>query len=98
MTLAGRRVFVTGAATGIGRATAEYLLAQGARVYGAGLDGEAGRTFASGQSADAFVFRETDLRSDQQIRAAVAEAATRFGGLDGVVNCAGVYSTGKRLE
>jgi NAD(P)-dependent dehydrogenase (short-subunit alcohol dehydrogenase family) len=98
VTRAGRRVFVTGAATGIGRATAEYLLAEGARVYGVGLDGEAGQAFADGQNGEAFAFRETDLRSDPQIRDAVADAASRFGGLDGVVNCAGVYPTGKRLE
>ncbi|MBZ0230166.1 MAG: SDR family oxidoreductase, partial [Bauldia sp.] len=44
------------------------------------------------------VFRETDLTVDAEVRAAVADAAGRFGGLDAVVNCAGVYPTGKRLE
>ena len=34
MTLAGRRILVTGAATGIGRATADYLAESGARVCG----------------------------------------------------------------
>ena len=91
MTLAGRRVFVTGAATGIGRATADYLASQGARVYGAGLDAEA--------ATDAgFPFRDTDLTIDAQVRAAVDDARFRLGGLDAVVNCAGIYPTGRRLE
>ncbi|MDR3472482.1 MAG: SDR family NAD(P)-dependent oxidoreductase [Devosia sp.] len=95
--LAGRRVFVTGAATGIGRATAEYLAAQGARVFGAGLDGDEGRAAYAGKGPD-LLFREADLTREADVRAAVAEAAAAFGGLDAVVNCAGIYPTGKRLE
>jgi NAD(P)-dependent dehydrogenase (short-subunit alcohol dehydrogenase family) len=95
--LAGRRIFVTGAATGIGLATADYLVAQGARVFGAGLDGDAGRSAHAGK-APQLIFRETDLTRDADVRSAVAEAAAAFGGLDGVVNCAGIYPTGKRLE
>jgi len=95
--LAGQRVLVTGAATGIGRATAEYLVEQGARVFGIGLDGAEGRSVHSGR-APSLVFRETDLTREADVRAAVAEARQALGGLDGVVNCAGVYTTGKRLE
>ena len=95
--LAGRRVLVTGAATGIGRATAEYLVEQGAVVFGIGLDGQEGRTVHAGR-APSLIFREVDLTRETAIRAAVAEAAATFGGLDAVVNCAGVYMTGKRLE
>lgn len=95
--LAGRRVLVTGAATGIGRATAEYLVEQGARVFGIGLDGEEGRAAHAGK-APRLIFRETDLTNGPEVQAAVAEARAAFGGLDGVVNCAGVYLQGKRLE
>jgi len=95
--LAGQRVLVTGAATGIGRATAEYLVEQGARVFGIGLDGAEGRSVHAGR-APSLVFRETDLTREADVRAAVAEARQALGGLDGVVNCAGVYTTGKRLE
>jgi NAD(P)-dependent dehydrogenase (short-subunit alcohol dehydrogenase family) len=94
---AGKRVFVTGAATGIGRATAEYLAGEGARVFGAGLDGEEGRRVFSA-AGPGLVFRETDLTREAEVRAAVDEAVTALGGLDGVVNCAGIYPTGKRLE
>jgi NAD(P)-dependent dehydrogenase (short-subunit alcohol dehydrogenase family) len=96
----GRRVLVTGAATGIGRATSAYLVGEGAKVFGAGLDGDAGRALASeyaGKSA-VLLFREADLTLEADVRAAVGEAVAAFGGLDAVVNCAGIYPTGKRLE
>ncbi|KAB2854528.1 MAG: SDR family oxidoreductase, partial [Bauldia sp.] len=83
---------------GIGRATAEYLVGEGANVHGAGLDGDGGRELAALHEGRPLVFRETDLTVDAEVRAAVADAAGRFGGLDAVVNCAGVYPTGKRLE
>jgi NAD(P)-dependent dehydrogenase (short-subunit alcohol dehydrogenase family) len=97
---AGRRVLVTGAATGIGRATAEYLVAEGASVFGVGLDGEEGRALASAYEAKTppLLFREADLTKESEVQAAVAAAVAALGGLDAVVNCAGIYATGKRLE
>jgi NAD(P)-dependent dehydrogenase (short-subunit alcohol dehydrogenase family) len=98
MMFAGKRVFVTGAATGIGRATAEYLVGQGASVFGAGLDGEEGEEWALRHVQNRLIFRGCDLTREVEVRAAVAMASERFGGLDAVVNCAGIYPTGKRLE
>ncbi|QKD00538.1 SDR family NAD(P)-dependent oxidoreductase [Mesorhizobium loti] len=98
MIFAGKRIFITGAATGIGRATAEYLVAAGAMVFGAGLDGDEGRTLASRYDESQLIFRESDLTREVEVQAAVAEATRRLGGLDAVVNCAGIYPTGKRLE
>ena len=98
MKFSGKRVFVTGAATGIGRATAEYLFSEGAKVLGAGLDGDEGRAWSGDYAGKALVFRETDLTHEADVQAAVADAVARFGGLDAVVNCAGIYPTGKRLE
>ena len=93
----GRIVLITGAATGIGRATAEYLREQGAQVYGIGLDGDEGRRVHAGREPD-LVFRETDLRDAAEVQTAVDDLMSRFGRLDAVVNCAGIYQTGKRLE
>jgi len=71
MTVTGNAVLVTGAATGIGRATAELLARQGARVFGIGLDAaEAGGLAAAGVE-----FGAVDIRDDAAVRAAVATAA-----------------------
>jgi len=91
-------VLVTGAGSGIARATVEYLNDHGARVYGIGLDGEEGRSFYPTRDASTCVFRETDVRDTAAIQAAVDDLVSRFGRLDAVVNCAGIYPTGKRLE
>lgn len=96
--LTGRRVFVTGAATGIGAATCRHLVSLGASVLGAGLDAAEGHALAAELHPLPFHFRETDLTREADVRSAVAAAVTAFGGLDGVVNAAGIYLTGKRLE
>jgi NAD(P)-dependent dehydrogenase (short-subunit alcohol dehydrogenase family) len=98
--LAGKSYLVTGAATGIGRATAELLASSGANVFGVGLDAAEGKALAAEHAAKRLplLFRETDLTKDGEIRAAVAEAIAAFGRLDGVVNSAGVYLSGKRAE
>jgi NAD(P)-dependent dehydrogenase (short-subunit alcohol dehydrogenase family) len=94
---AGKTILVTGAATGIGRATADYLYGEGAQVFGVGLDGDAGRAAHAGK-APGIVFREADLTDTHAVDAAVDDLISRFGRLDAVVNCAGIYTTGKRLE
>jgi NAD(P)-dependent dehydrogenase (short-subunit alcohol dehydrogenase family) len=96
----GKVFLVTGAATGIGRATAEYLVAEGATVFGIGLDGDAGRALAAtyAEREKPLHFREVDLTDDAALRAAIASAHREGDRLDGVVNCAGIYATGKRLE
>lgn len=98
MMFAGKRVFVTGAATGIGRATAEYLADEGARVFGAGLDGEESKALAGRYGESQLIFRECDLTRETEVQSVVTAATERLGGLDAVVNCAGIYPTGKRLE
>lgn len=93
----GKTALVTGAATGIGRATAEYLHSEGACVYGIGLDGDEGRKVHAGKEPS-LIFRETDVTDSAAVKAAIADLVAHFGQLDAVVNCAGIYSTGKRLD
>ena len=98
--LGGKVVLVTGAATGIGRATAEYLVEQGACVMGIGLDGEEGRALGAHYGAKSLplLFREVDVTDEVQVRSAVGAVKEIHGRLDAVVNCAGIYPNGKRLE
>lgn len=79
MRLAGRRILVTGAASGIGRAIGSRFAEEGAQV--ALLD----RVPIAG----AAIAIQCDLLDQAGIAPAVADAAARMGGLDGVVNCAG---------
>ncbi|MDE2404884.1 MAG: SDR family oxidoreductase [Sphingomonadales bacterium] len=74
--LAGRSALVTGAGSGIGRATAARLRAEGARVYTVDLQGA--------------VDRHADVTAPGINAEIVAEAAARHGGLDILVPCAGI--------
>jgi len=91
-------ILVTGAASGIALATVEYLNDNGGRVYGIGLDAAEGQRFYAGRDPSSCVFRTTDVRDSTAIQAAVEDLLQRFKRLDAVVNCAGIYPTGKRLE
>lgn len=93
----GRRVLVTGGATGIGLATARLLREAGARVLATGLDAEEARTAYPADDPD-LAFEAADVADTAAVEAVVAGAVTRFGGLDAVVNCAGIYPTGRRAE
>ena len=98
--LQGKAILVTGAATGIGRATAVHLAGSGVRVFGIGLDADAGRELAAhARSEDqALLFHEADVTRETDVRAAVAAMLAVFGRIDGVVNSAGINQTDTRLE
>lgn len=92
MNLENRSAVVTGASTGIGRATARTLAEAGARVGLAArrsteLETLAGEIEASG--GDSLVL-PTDVRDREQVESMIATARDAFGGLDVVVNNAGV--------
>lgn len=76
----GKRVLVTGAAVGIGRATAEMFIKCGARVIGLDLQEEKGD----------FHIIPCDLREEAAIIKSVAQAVDLLGGLDILVNNAGI--------
>jgi NAD(P)-dependent dehydrogenase (short-subunit alcohol dehydrogenase family) len=82
----GLRALVTGGASGIGRATAELLAARGARVAVLDLD-------PSSVDKPLLAYR-ADIRDDASVRAAVAAAAADLGGLDVLVNNAGIGAQG----
>jgi NAD(P)-dependent dehydrogenase (short-subunit alcohol dehydrogenase family) len=83
--VSARRILVTGAATGIGRAVVERLTADGLDVVGAGLDADETATDN---------FHAVDVTDEHAITALFSEV----GRLDGLVVCAGVYPPDQRLE
>ncbi|MGE2691387.1 SDR family NAD(P)-dependent oxidoreductase [Mycolicibacterium pulveris] len=85
----GKGVLVTGAASGIGKATAERLLAERATVVG--VDSA---TDTPHLGADGFTYRRVDVLDTDAVGAAVADVVTAAGRLDGVVHSAGVAGGG----
>ena len=83
---------VTGAGSGIGRATAKYLAAEGVKVVLLDIDLEAAEQNArdiSTEGGQAAAIR-VDLSDENSTRQAITEAAATFGGIDYLVLCAGI--------
>ena len=93
MHAAGRTALITGGASGLGRATAERMLAAGSSVVIADLPGSPGEALAEAWAAeygpDRARFAPTDVTDEAQVQAAV-DAASELGRLDVLVACAGI--------
>lgn len=85
--LAGRRILITGAASGVGKATAERFVCEGAKVALVDINAAALAEVSAALSAPHFA---ADVADEADVRAAVAGAAEALGGLDGVANVAGM--------
>lgn len=97
--LATRIALVTGAGSGIGKAIAHRLVAEGACVVVADLDAENARVVAAELGGpDRAVAVTADVTSEEAIRAAFDEALLAFGGVDLVVNNAGISISKPLLE
>jgi NAD(P)-dependent dehydrogenase (short-subunit alcohol dehydrogenase family) len=97
--LATRVALVTGAGSGIGKAIAVRLAAEGACVVVTDRDGAAAAETATEiGGADRAVAVDLDVTSEDAVRAAFAEAALSFGGVDLVVNNAGLSLSRSLLE
>nr|BFE78322.1 hypothetical protein GCM10020093_009230 [Planobispora longispora] len=97
--LATRIALVTGAGSGIGRATALRLAAEGARVVVADRDaGAAAKVAAEIGGPDAAIATAADVTDAEAVARAVREAVLAFGGVDLVVNNAGLSISKPLLE
>lgn len=89
MELKGAVFIVTGGASGLGAATAEMLVAGGAQVVLADISATEGEARAKALGAQAR-FAQIDVADEGAAQAAVGLAQSAFGGLHGLVNCAGI--------
>jgi len=97
--LSGKVTLITGAGSGIGRATAMTFARNGARVIVADIDGEGGGKtvkMAEETSAQA-LFIPVDVSKADQVKEMVKIAVETFGGLDVLVNCAGIIAKVRAL-
>lgn len=89
MEIKNSTVVVTGGSSGLGAATVEMIAAQGGNVIIADVTREAGEALASKLGKNAR-FVVCDVTKEQDAEATVALAISEFGGVHGLVNCAGI--------
>ncbi len=89
--LDGKVAIVTGGASGIGRATVERFVTEGARVMIGDVDPEAGHALAT-ELGDAAAFTMADVTEADQMQALIDAAVAQFGGLHVMSNNAGIAS------
>jgi NAD(P)-dependent dehydrogenase (short-subunit alcohol dehydrogenase family) len=100
MKLKGKVAFVTGFGSGLGRAIAVLFAQEGAGVAGTSTTEAKGRDTAAmiEKTGNQVLFRAGDVSNSAQMKALIDEAVKQFGGLDIVVNSAGVRTNGSITE
>jgi NAD(P)-dependent dehydrogenase (short-subunit alcohol dehydrogenase family) len=96
----GKSAIVTGAASGIGRATVARLVAEGAQVLGTDVEAEGLKSSIdeanAGAAAGGQAFaRVADISAEGDVATTVADAVERFDRLDVLANIAGIMRTGR---
>ncbi len=93
--LEGRRILVTGAASGIGKRTAEIFAEEGAKLALVDLTADSLREVAATTGGTPLA---VDITDEPAVERAAATAAKAMGGIDGIVNAAGIGLGGKILD
>lgn len=98
--LSGRTAVVTGAASGIGKASAELLATAGATVVCADIDARGAEATAEGIAKNGGSSRATrvDVSARQEVEAMVSDAVRQHGAVDIMCNIAGIVSTGAVVD
>jgi NAD(P)-dependent dehydrogenase (short-subunit alcohol dehydrogenase family) len=95
--LEGKVAVITGGTSGIGRATAELFVREGARVVLTGRQDDKGRTIAEALG-EAALYLHADVRREEDVAAAIGLATERFGRLDCLFNNAGAPGIAGPIE
>ena len=90
------KAIVTGGASGLGFAVAQYLVAHGAKVALLDVNDEKGHAAAAGLGAAATYLR-TDVSDETGVAATMKDAQAKLGGLNVAINCAGILGAGRVL-
>lgn len=98
LSIAGRVVFVTGAAQGLGKATALRFGALGAKVCVVDRSEEAANAVAKEIGFQNAIPLVADVSNEEQMKASFAKALETFGKLDVTVNCAGIAIASRTLS
>jgi len=97
-----RRVLVTGAGSGIGRATVHRILSEGGTVVGADVNeaglAETAKQAAERGAAERLTTVQIDISDEASVQAGVATAVQTLGGLDALVNAAGILRSAHTHE
>ncbi|MGW3545662.1 SDR family NAD(P)-dependent oxidoreductase [Nocardia niigatensis] len=98
----GRRVVITGAGSGIGRATVHRILAEGGQVVGADVN-EAGLAETAKQAAengngDRLTTVVVDISDEESVKVGVGAAVEALGGIDALINAAGILRSAHTHE
>jgi len=98
MRIQDKVVVITGGASGLGLATAHYLVGEkGARVAILDLNAEAGEKAVAALGADRAMFAQTDVSNEESVQKAVDAVITRFGAIHVCINGAALPSAFKVL-
>ena len=94
MQVEGKVAVVTGGSSGLGQATCELLIAQGAKVAILDLNAEKGAQVASELGSNAS-FHQVNVASEDNVVSAIEEVRAKYSAIHINVNCAGIASAGK---
>ena len=96
MQLAQAKAIITGGASGLGHAVAQHIVANGGKVALFDVNEEKGH-LAAEELGDSARFFRTDVTNEDGVTASVAAARDAMGGLNVVMNCAGILGAGRVL-